>query len=142
MNTQNIFTCDHANHLIRGSKSALKRASIYGTNEYKMLTQLMQELPTYGVAERIIKKKVSGKISYRNLTLKKMEDYINTQPNAKKNLAKFEAVKRIAEARSALYPLSKKWFLSTFPNYKEDIVVEDEAIELEVAAELDELEAA
>ena len=49
-----------------------------------------------------------------------MKDYIITQPNADKNLEMFETIKTIADARGAKYPLTKKWFLNTFPEYKEN----------------------
>jgi hypothetical protein len=38
----------------------------------------------------------------------------------------FESVKTVAETKGAAYPLTKKWFLSTYPKFKENNVSEEE----------------
>lgn len=57
-----------------------------------------------------------------------MEAYIITQPNSEANLKEFAAVKIIAEAKGSKYPLTKKWFLQTFPEYKLNEVSEKETV--------------
>ena len=49
-----------------------------------------------------------------------MEDYIGTQPDSENKLIEFKAVQKVAEARGAKYPLSKKWFLTNYPEFKEN----------------------
>lgn len=107
------------------SQSFYKRASVYGSAEYTELRRAMKENPSYHVAIKTIEKK-----SYSGLTFEKMTDYIKTQPDSDKMMIKFEAVQRIAKAKGGLYPLTKKWFLNTYPNYKENEVSEAETKEL------------
>ena len=146
MNKQSTFTFNHIEKTIVGTKSAIKRASVLGSDEYKILNKMMKEQPTYSVVEKIMQKKVEHKKTYGGLTLKKMEEFIKTQPDAEKNLIRLEAVKKVAKARNALYPLTKQWFLAEFPAYKGAIVISEEATTkvndndvAEAAAELDNL---
>ena len=60
-------------------------------------------------------------------------------------LAKFEAVQKVAEARKALYPLTKQWFLKTFEGItmkRIEAAIKRSAqkdLQEEVEAELDEI---
>ena len=63
-----------------------------------------------------------------------MREYIKTQPNSKARLIEFEAIQTVAEAKGAKYPLTKKWFLATFPEFKEN-----EVSDAEIAAETEAL---
>ena len=73
-----------------------------------------------------------------------MAAYIETLED-KDLVAKFEAVQKVAEARKALYPLTKQWFLKTFENITmkeiEDAIKAKDQMDLdaEVAAELDDI---
>ena len=117
------------------SKAFYKKASIYGSNEYEALRSAMLENHTFKIVFKTIEKK-----TYGGLTFQKMMDYIKTQPDSDKMLVKFNAVQRIAKAKGSLYPLTKKWFLNTYPAYKLNEVIEDEAKKLtaELAAEAEE----
>ena len=95
------------------SKAFYKKASNYGTAEYKELRNVMSENPTFKIVFKTIDKK-----SYNGLTFERMAEYINTQPNSEANMKEFEAVMKVAEAKGSKYPLTKKWFLATFPEYK------------------------
>lgn len=116
------------------SKAFYKKASAFGSAEYIALREAMQDNPTFKIAFKTIEKK-----TYNGLTFEKMMDYIKTQPDSDKMLIKFAAVQRIAKAKGSLYPLTKKWFLNTFPAYKVNEVIEAEAkkltAELAAAAE-------
>lgn len=68
----------------------------------------------------------ADKKTYGKLTFQRMREYIATQANSKENLEMLERVMKIAEAKGAKYPLTKKWFLETFPEYKENGVSEQE----------------
>lgn len=122
--TSNLFTIDHIEGKIFCSKTALKKASVFNSEEYKMLNKIMKANPSYTVVEKDIKKNASKK-SYKGLSFDRMKDYIETQPNAEKNLIKFEYVKKMAKTKGAQYPLTKKWFLKSFPNFKENDVEKD-----------------
>ena len=96
------------------SNTFYKKASLYGTPEYYELRQAMIENPKAEIIFKSIHKK-----TYNGLTFKVMKSYIEAQPNSEKQLKVFEAVKRIAEMKGSKYPLTKKWFLNAYPEYKE-----------------------
>lgn len=67
-----------------------------------------------------------------------MKEYIETQPNSEKRLIEFAAIQKVAAAKGAKYPLTKKWFLATYPEFKENNVSKAE-ISAEVAVGEDDL---
>lgn len=95
------------------SKAFYNKASKYGTTEYRNLRKAIQENPTYDIVFKTIEKK-----TYGGLTFETMEAYIQTQAKSVERLAEFDAVKKIAEAKGGKYPLTKKWFLETYPAFK------------------------
>lgn len=104
------------------SKAFYKKASQYGTPEYKELRNAMQENPNFDIVFKTIEKK-----TYHGLDMKRMEAYIKTQANSEEHLKTFIQVQKVAEAKGSKYPLTKKWFLETFPQYKSDEVCKSEA---------------
>ena len=132
MKRSKYFTVDFQEQTIIGSKSAIEKAGRIGSPQYKELCEVIKAHPNFKITEKAIKTK-KDKATYHGLTFDTMRDYIQTQPDSEKNLLKFEAVQRIAKAKNSLYPLTKKWFLNTFPSYKENSV---EEIEKEAAAAL------
>ena len=82
------------------------------------------------------------KKAYNRLTIKKMEDYIGTQPDSENKLIEFKAVQKVAEARGAKYPLSKKWFLTNYPEFKENEISAEQTKALIEAEALAKAEAA
>lgn len=96
------------------SRSFYKKACNYGTNEYNELRKAMSENPDFIIEFKKIQKK-----TYNGLDFSRMEDYIRTQPRSAERLAEFEEIKKVAGAKCSLYPLTKKWFLETYPEYKE-----------------------
>lgn len=117
---------NHEKHTITISKAFYKKASIFGTDEYYAFRQVMKENENY-----TIKFKSTTKNTYSKLTFSRMKEYIETQPNSEMMLIKFDAVKRIAETKGSAYPLVKKWFLKTFPAYKENDIADTESKALE-----------
>lgn len=116
-----VVFVNHEDKTLTVSKAFYKKASIYGTPEYNELKAAMRDNEGYGVEF-----KTSEKKTYKNLNFKRMEDYIKTQPDSEAKLMEFEAVKMIAEAKGSKYPLTKKWFLLTYPEYKENEVSQSE----------------
>ena len=135
------FTYDFANMKILGTKAALKRASYEGTPENKELFEMLAKHPEFTVAEKEVKKN-SSKATYKNLTLEEMKDYISIQADAQHKLLVFEAVQRIAKKKGAYYPLTKQWFLKTYPEYTKSGAYEEACrrADEEAAAALAELE--
>lgn len=119
------FNYDFINKTIIGTKAAINRANKGLNPEYNELTEMLTTHPDFRVAEKNIQKK-EGKKTYSNLTFKRMKEYISLQDNSKEKLIEFEAVKAVAEAKGAKYPLTKKWFLATYEEYKESDISESE----------------
>ena len=107
------------------SESFYKKASVYGTAEYAELRNATLDNPAFKIVFKATERKTS-----HGLTFDRMAEYIKTQPNSENRMREFEAVKAIAEAKGGKYPLTKKWFLATYPEYKKNEVSEDEAASL------------
>jgi len=117
MKKSNI-TVNRMENTIEVSKAFYNKACKYGTPEYEMLTEATTQNPTFKITFKVSKKK-----TYGGLTL-----YILTQPDSEKKLEEFNAIQLISEAKGAKYPLTKKWFLETFKDYKENEVKTNDAI--------------
>lgn len=85
------------------------------------LARLMKEYKDFS-----IELKETTKKTYANLTFAKMEEYIGTQANSEAMLKEFKKVKEVAKAKNQAYAAAKKWFLNTYPEYKEDGVCDKE----------------
>lgn len=107
------ITINYEASTIEVSKAFFNKASKFGSAEYRALRAVRLENEGFSVGIKTIEKK-----TYKDLTIDTMAEYIRTQENSKKMLVKFEAVKKVAKAKKSLYPLTKKWFLKTFPEYK------------------------
>ena len=139
MNTK--FTYDFTKKAIVGTKASIKRANAGKNPEYSELCAKLAEHPDFAVIEKVIKSNPTKK-TYNRLTIKKMEDYIGTQPDSENKLIEFEAVQKVAEARGAKYPLSKKWFLTNYPEFKENEISAEQTKALIEAEALAKAEAA
>ena len=132
-----IFTYNFVNKTIVGTKSAINRANMGKNPEYTTLCKMLAEHPDFTVAEKQINHKADKK-KYNGLTLPRMKEYIETQPNSKERLIEFAAIQKVAATKGAKYPLTKKWFLATFPEFKENNVSKAE-ISAKVAVGEDDL---
>ena len=129
---------DPINETITITKAYYKKACIFGSAEYYELRQIRAENVGFAIEFKAIEKK-----TYKDLTFERMAEYIETQPNSEKQLIVFEAVKHVAEKKGSKYPLTKKWFLKNYPEYKinEVSAAESATLEDQIAAEMDELAA-
>ena len=123
-NKNNNITVNHEDNTLTVSKAFYKKASAFGSDEYYALRAAKQENEGYSIVF-----KTSDKKTYHGLSFKTMEAYIKTQPDSENRLMEFEAVKRIAEIKGGKYPLTKKWFLMTYPEYKKNTVSDNEKAE-------------
>ena len=127
------FSYNFTNKTLVGSKTSIARANKGLNPEYFELCTLLNEHPDFTVVEKLINKKANPK-RYSDLSFKRMHDYISLFSNSKERLEEFYAVLSIAEARGAKYPLTKKWFLATYPEYKENTISEEQTSSLNSAA--------
>ena len=114
---------DFENNALVISKAFYKKACAFGSKENVALREAMEAYKGFS-----IEFKFSDKKTYNGLSFKRMAEYIQTQPEAEMRMLEFEAVKRVAKAKGALYPLTKEWFFQTYPQYKEDEVSENEMV--------------
>lgn len=130
------FTYNFIEKAIIGSKAAIDRANKGKNPEYAELSGMLAAHPDFTVRVKDIQKK-EGKKTYSKLTFDRMEEYIRTQFADENALAakliEFKAIQKVAEAKGAKYPLTKKWFLNTYPSFKENEVSEQESAEQEKA---------
>ena len=91
------------------SKTFLKNASIYGTDEYYILKGFKAENPNTTVKARTIRKK-ANKVSYKNLTYDKMVAYMNELPEASELINEFERQKRMSVVAKNPYRHLVNWF--------------------------------
>ena len=125
MNTKNLFVIDFPTSSIVASATTLKKARKPESSEYRVLTELLCVHPNFCVIEKDIQKK-PGKKTYKGLTFQTMLDYIQTQTNSEDKIKTYNAVRRIAKVKGCEYPLTKKWFLKTYPDYKETDITAQE----------------
>ena len=127
------FSFNFVAKTIEGSKSAINRANKGLEPEFKELCDMIAAQPTFTVTVKTIDQK-EDKEKYHDLTFKRMEIYIGLQSDKERKLAEYKAVKKVAEAKGAKYPLTKKWFLKTYPEYKNSDIATMESAELEALA--------
>ena len=123
------FTYNFIEKAIIGSKAAIERANKGKNPEYAELSGMLAAHPDFTVRVKDIQKK-EGKKTYSKLTFERMEEYIRTQfadnKTLNEKLIEFKAIQKVAEAKGAKYPLTKKWFFATYPSFKEGEVSEQE----------------
>lgn len=102
---------------IEVTKAFMKEAEAYNSTAYNTLMILKADLPNM----RIVAQGQSQKAKKRdNLTYNNMLNFINCQDNAQVLLKEFVQVKELASGQGgSAYQNVKRWFLHTFPNYKE-----------------------
>lgn len=113
----NYFKFDFVNKTIVGTKTSIAKANRGYGREYEELCDKLSKQPTFAVRPKDIDIKEDKK-TYNDLTFKRMEEYIKLQDNSEDRLIEFEAIKKVAEAKGAKYPLTKKWFLKAYPEFK------------------------
>lgn len=101
------------------TKSFLKRANQFGTQEYEKMQQFCIKHNNVPIEVRTIKKK-DNKKSYKNLTYENMEKYIKLQENPTERVKEFEKVKGEACIQQSPYHYVLEWFLKTYKNYEEN----------------------
>lgn len=111
------YTINHVNHTIIVTKKFMKAAGIFGSVEYDELMGMRREMPDYQFEIKEIRKK-DGKKTYKNLTVKAMENYIKNREGAEsENLKTFNRVKELAKIQRSPYAFMKTWFLGQYKDY-------------------------
>ena len=118
------ITINTKKNVIEMSKGFAKRASKFGTDEYKMLQEARRDYPDYCVVTAQASKKAKND-SFKGLTYKYMEKYIDKHDDENQTIMKeYEILRGLSDEAEELMaePLSygemKEWFLKTFPEIK------------------------
>ena len=117
------ITVNDKKHTIEMNKTTSKRASQYGTEEYKALQDVRSAYPTYSV---VVVNRRTDKGEFKGLTYEFMEKYIQAHDDENKTIMK-EYFKLRGEseeaedvgAKAKRYNVIKDWFLDTFPAFGE-----------------------
>ena len=138
---KNYFKYDFIKKAIVGSKAAISRANSGKGNEYIELSKMLAEHPDFNVVPKEIEVNENKK-KYNGLTFKRMKEYIALHEDGENVLEYFEQVMKVAEAKGAKYPITKKWFLKKFPEYKlnEAVLFSEEEMRKNAESEIDEIE--
>ena len=96
------------------SKSFLKKASIFGTPEYEIFREFRAQNPDVQVVAKTIKKNPDKK-TYRNMTYKKLREYITVM--APDMLSEMERQIKVSKIQENPYRAVLAWFIQQFPDY-------------------------
>jgi len=100
------------------TKSFMKNACIFGTDEFKTWRAYKKEFPDAVMTTKSIKKNPDKK-TRRNLTFKNMVEYMKTQKNSEDLLAEFETIKSRSKIQASPYQYVLSWFEAKFEGYND-----------------------
>ena len=100
----------------RVSKAFEKNAKIFGTPEYKLWREYLKEFPNATMTTKTIKKNADKK-TYRNMTYKNMELFIEAQENSEVLKKEFERQKKMSKVQTNPYKAVLAWFCKEFEGY-------------------------
>lgn len=92
-------------------------AKQYGTDEYQIIHQIMNDFPAMG---RVVcpGRRVTRTAPNKRLTYANMERHMSAYHNADELLAQFEKVKTQSQSCASPYKYVADWFKAQFPDYK------------------------
>lgn len=96
-NTKKGYTVNHFNRTITLTRNFSNKASIPGTEEYRIFLSLRRDNPEYEVIQRTIAKKEDKK---KAPTYAQMLQYIACVENSDFYMARFEAMRAEAESKN------------------------------------------
>lgn len=121
------------------SKSFLKKASVFGSEEYKLFREFRAQNPNVQVVAKTIKKNPDKK-TYRNMTYANMREFIKIKE--REALPELDKQISASKVQENPYRAVLAWFIQRFPKYDEyrefwkDKAVEQEAEGADIAPEL------
>ena len=106
------------NRTIEMSNTFAKAASIFGSDEYKLLQEARRDYPNYRVVT--VKQKGAGKADFANLSYDFMDKYIAGHDVNGEIMKEYHKLRGLdEEGVSEDYQTIKNWFLNTFPEFEE-----------------------
>lgn len=118
MRKTNNYSINFETETITITKKFGKAASQIGTPEFKEMKKLRNEFEGFSIEYKTIDKK-ENKVTYRNLTVETMKEFLNSLDNAEEALYVFGKVEKVADKKKGKYAIIKKWFLN---HYKKEYI--------------------
>ena len=100
------------------TKAFEKKACIFGTEEFKLWREYKAMFPNAKMVPKSINKNPNQK-TRRNMTFKNMEEYIQTQPNAKELEEEFKTIKKRSKIQKSPYQYVLSWFEAKFEGFND-----------------------
>lgn len=93
-----------------------KKAMIFGTEEYKLWKDVLNDFPSAKMSTKKINKN-PNKRTYKNLTYVRIEKFLMTQDNSEELLKEYSTAREQAVIQASPYRAVLAWFLQKYPNY-------------------------
>lgn len=116
---KNLIKIDLVHGTLTISKSFEKRAQVYGSPEFKELSDKIAKYPDFEIKVKEITSN-SNKKTYKGLTYNNMVAFIKEQPNASELIEEFEHQKRLSVIAKNKYRYLVNWFKSACFNSEEE----------------------
>ena len=100
------------------TKAFEKKACIFGTEEFKLWREYKAMFHNAKMVTKSINKNPNQK-NRRNMTFKNMEEYIQTQPNAKELEEEFKTIKKRSKIQKSPYQYVLSWFEAKFEGFND-----------------------
>ena len=112
------YKIDFANRILIMNYKFSKAASQYGSPEYKLMKEILDEIPDMKIIEMAGRQNKTCHHD-KNLTYTNMEIYIGIQPNADELMAAYWLARTEAITDKSRYAHVRKWFVGQFPDFRE-----------------------
>lgn len=100
----------------RVTKAFMKKANIFGTDEFKLWREYKVVFPNAKMTTKDIKKNPDKKTT-RNLTYANMKEFLSTLPNGKELVEELEIIKKRSLVQKSPYHYVLDWFSETVEGY-------------------------
>ena len=100
------------------TKAFEKKACIFGTEEFKLWREYKAMFRNAKMVTKSINKNPNQK-NRRDMTFKNMEEYIQTQPNAKELEEEFKTIKKRSKIQKSPYQYVLSWFEAKFEGFND-----------------------
>ena len=101
------------------TKEDQKRASVIDSAAYKEMCQMLKDYPDFTVAIKVRETKKDKK-TYKNLSYKAMETYLQTafsDDEQKKKMEEYRLIRTRAAVAASPFAFVRKWFLEVYKEY-------------------------
>ena len=99
------------------TKAFQKKASIYGTDEFKLWREYKAQFPDAVMTTKVIKKNPNKKTSTKNMTYENMALFIKEKDNAVALMAEFKREYNKSKVQANPYRYVLAWFKQKFEDH-------------------------